>query len=266
MARHYTTVLTLLVLAGSVLAHEHHNEISEEEQKAPVDTILWLHIFLQAAVWGILFPTGMVLGLSRSRWHVPLQVCVISVIIRSLTYPSKECRIPADSWRVRPGSLTRRESIPRRSAWKDGEHHAGAHRLATLPRHLSQVAYPRGDYPTMGCEAAWSCWEGVPHLGLGTDAIRCDRVQRLLPWRELGTVPRPLYHGTSAMAHSMFTHDHSRAIQGSGFIAYGTIMAILLLVGEAWVRRSGRSPDWWDSWVIMLWVRRVFLLCHWRCK
>ncbi|OJT03295.1 Protein YTP1 [Trametes pubescens] len=30
-------------------------------------------------------------------------------------------------------------------------------------------------------------------------------------------------------------------------------MAILLLVGEAWVRRSGRSPDWWDSWIIMLW-------------
>ena len=45
------------------------------------------------------------------------------------------------------------------------------------------------------------------------------------------------------------------SVQGSGFIAYGTIMAILLLVGEGWVRRSGRSPDWWDSWVIMLWVR-----------
>lgn len=37
-------------------------------------------------------------------------------------------------------------------------------------------------------------------------------------------------------------------IMGSGFVAYGTIMAILLLVGEAWVRRSGRSPEWWDSW------------------
>jgi Domain of unknown function (DUF2427) len=35
---------------------------------------------------------------------------------------------------------------------------------------------------------------------------------------------------------------------GSGFIAYGSIMAILLLAGEAWVRRSGRSPEWWDSW------------------
>jgi hypothetical protein len=32
-------------------------------------------------------------------------------------------------------------------------------------------------------------------------------------------------------------------------------MAILLVVGEAWVRRSGRSPEFWDSWVIMLWVR-----------
>ena len=37
-------------------------------------------------------------------------------------------------------------------------------------------------------------------------------------------------------------------IMGSGFITYATIMAIILLVGEAWVRRSGRSPEWWDSW------------------
>jgi hypothetical protein len=42
-------------------------------------------------------------------------------------------------------------------------------------------------------------------------------------------------------------------IMGSGFIAYGVIIAIMLLVGEAWVIRSGRSPEWWDSWVIMLW-------------
>lgn len=44
-------------------------------------------------------------------------------------------------------------------------------------------------------------------------------------------------------------------IMGSGFIAYGTIMAIMLLVGEAWIRRTKKSPEWWDSWVIMLWVR-----------
>ena len=34
-------------------------------------------------------------------------------------------------------------------------------------------------------------------------------------------------------------------------------MAILLLVGETWIRRSGRSPEWWDSWVITLWVRHT---------
>lgn len=34
-------------------------------------------------------------------------------------------------------------------------------------------------------------------------------------------------------------------------------MAILLLVGETWIRRSGRSPEWWDSWVITLWVRDI---------
>lgn len=42
---------------------------------------------------------------------------------------------------------------------------------------------------------------------------------------------------------------------GSGFIAYASIMAIILLVGEAWVRRSGRSPEWWDSWYV------TFLRC-----
>lgn len=37
-------------------------------------------------------------------------------------------------------------------------------------------------------------------------------------------------------------------IMGGGFIAYGCIMTILLLVGESWLRRKGRSPEWWDSW------------------
>jgi len=42
-------------------------------------------------------------------------------------------------------------------------------------------------------------------------------------------------------------------IMGSAFIGYGIILAILLLVGQDWIRRSGRSPEWWDSWVIFLW-------------
>lgn len=64
----------VLCLAIQVAAHEHHNELTEEETSKPVDAILWIHIFLQAAIWGVLFPTGMVLGMTKSKWHVPLQV------------------------------------------------------------------------------------------------------------------------------------------------------------------------------------------------
>lgn len=65
----------LLFLLGSpVAAHKHHSAL-KEAANAPVDSILWIHIVLQTIVWGILFPVGMVLGLTKSRWHVPLQVC-----------------------------------------------------------------------------------------------------------------------------------------------------------------------------------------------
>jgi len=39
---------------------------------------------------------------------------------------------------------------------------------------------------------------------------------------------------------------------GSGFIAYAVILAMFLLVGEQWVRRSKRSPDSWDSWCVII--------------
>jgi hypothetical protein len=67
-------VLFVLGLVTLTAGHGHHSDISEEAANAPVDAILWIHIFLQAFVWGILFPIGMVLGMAKSRWHVPLQV------------------------------------------------------------------------------------------------------------------------------------------------------------------------------------------------
>lgn len=68
--------LVLLFLVGIVSGHAHHDELTEEQSNAPIDAILWIHMFLQAAVWGIIFPIGMVLGITRSRWHVPLQVSI----------------------------------------------------------------------------------------------------------------------------------------------------------------------------------------------
>jgi hypothetical protein len=45
--------------------------------------------------------------------------------------------------------------------------------------------------------------------------------------------------------------------QGSAFIGYGIILAIALLAGEAWVKRTGRSQEWWDSCVITAWVSLI---------
>lgn len=80
----------ILSLIAPALAHEHHNELTEEQTSAPVDAILWIHIFVQAGVWGILFPTGMVLGMSKSRWHVPLQVSLVFIVHSTLVDPTQK--------------------------------------------------------------------------------------------------------------------------------------------------------------------------------
>jgi hypothetical protein len=69
----WRTVLTLSLIRIT-LPHSHSDVLTKEEINLPVDALLWIHIALQAAVWGVIFPVGMVLGLTRSRWHVPLQV------------------------------------------------------------------------------------------------------------------------------------------------------------------------------------------------
>ncbi len=42
-------------------------------------------------------------------------------------------------------------------------------------------------------------------------------------------------------------------IMGGGFIAYGILLTILLLVGQMWLRRTGRSQEFFDSAVIAAW-------------
>ncbi len=42
-------------------------------------------------------------------------------------------------------------------------------------------------------------------------------------------------------------------IMGSAFIAYGIILTILLLVGQVWLKRTGRSQEFFDSIVIAAW-------------
>jgi hypothetical protein len=62
-------LLAIVAFAAVAFAHEHdESEIPEGEAVSaePLDTILWVHIMIQILAWGIIFPTGMVLGVRPS--------------------------------------------------------------------------------------------------------------------------------------------------------------------------------------------------------
>ncbi|KAF4569521.1 hypothetical protein EYR40_008496 [Pleurotus pulmonarius] len=212
------TVLLLLLLTTLSAAHKHHDHLSEEQSKAPTDAILWIHIFLQATVWGILFPVGMVLGVTRSRWHVPLQSTAFALTFGGYILGHSH------------GGRMFLPSI-----------HGSFASLLFIPI-LFQLAL--GIYLKLHIhEETVRPYAVVAHGVLG-------KAYPVLGWSQM------LF---GALTYGGYCRDGNLGqclahyIMGSGFIAYGAIMAILLVVGEAWIIRSGRSPEWWDSWIIMLW-------------
>ncbi|KZV71552.1 hypothetical protein PENSPDRAFT_577546 [Peniophora sp. CONT] len=212
--------LAFVALSSALLtaAHEHHDELSEEEANAPVDTILWIHIFLQAAVWGILFPIGMVLGLSRSRWHVPLQTTGIVLTLGGYLLGHKH------------GGRAFLKSA-----------HGTFANLVLIPI-LLQVAL--GVYLKLHIHERTLRPYAVKAHGV------VGKAYPIIGWVQMlfGAIAFRGYCRGGRLGQCL-----AHYIMGSGFIAYGTIIAIMLLVGENWVRRSGKSPEFWDSWVILAW-------------
>jgi hypothetical protein len=62
--------LAVLLFSTAATAHVHQmNKIAEGSavSEDPIDSILWIHILVQSLAWGIIFPTGMVLGVSLRK-------------------------------------------------------------------------------------------------------------------------------------------------------------------------------------------------------
>ncbi|KAF7309492.1 Protein YTP1 [Mycena indigotica] len=211
-------LLFSLLAIQVVYAHEHHDELPDEESDKPTDAILWLHILLQILVWGILFPVGMVLGITRSRWHVPLQS--VGFVLTAGGY-------------ILGHSHGGRMFLP-------SAHGIFANIL--LVPIATQLAL--GIYLKLHIhEASIRPYAVIAHGVVG-------KAYPILGWTQMlfGAMTYRGYCRGEELAQCL-----AHYIMGSGFIAYAVIMAIILLVGEGWVRRSGRSPEWWDSWVIFLW-------------
>jgi Protein of unknown function (Ytp1) len=65
-----------------------------------------------------------------------------------------------------------------------------------------------------------------------------------------------LFGGITAMGYCRDDHLGqclAHFIMGSAFIGYGVVLTTLLLVGQMWLRRTGRSQEFFDSLIIALW-------------
>lgn len=216
------TLAALLLSQAS--AHEHHGDkiaeghaISED----PIDSILWIHILVQAVAWGILFPTGMVLGIIRSRLHVPVQTTgsLLALVGYFLGHKHKG-----------------RQFAP----------NAHAKFVPTLMfTLLAQVV--------MGVYLKLHLERGI-HGKIRKVVVKTHGwVGKLMPvvsWVQF------VLGGIASMGFCR--NDHmgqclAHFIMGSAFIAYGILLTILLLVGQLWLRKTGRSQEFFDSMVIAAW-------------
>ncbi|KAH1655352.1 hypothetical protein KXX16_007720 [Aspergillus fumigatus] len=215
--------LVAFLLASSVVAHGGHESVPEGAavSKDPIDSTLWIHMILMGFTFGIIFPLGMVLGIVRSRWHVPLQIVgtVIAVVAYFLGHAHKGRQFGKNV-------------------------HAS---FANLLMLMLVVQVVIGLYLKLhlskGFHGRIRRFFVVLHGVLG-------KAMPIVSWTQM------LFGGIAA--NGFCQGDHlgqclAHFIMGSAFIAYGIMLTILLLVGQYWLRRTGRSQEFFDSLVIAAW-------------
>ncbi|KAB5550858.1 hypothetical protein GE09DRAFT_965542 [Coniochaeta sp. 2T2.1] len=209
----------------AALGHEHGMDNIEEGEtvsKDPIDTILWIHIFLQAFAFGILFPVGMVLGMVKNRFHVPTQIVATALAILGYFL----------------GHMHKgRQFIPNNV-------HA---KFANILYFQMFAQVGLGIYLKLHLE------KGIN--GRIRPIIRIihsinGKAFPLVSWVQM------LFGGITTLGFCQGEHLGqclAHFIMGSAFIAYGILLTILLLVGQLWLKRTGRSQEFFDSVVIAAW-------------
>ncbi|GAA5946835.1 hypothetical protein JCM3775_001727 [Rhodotorula graminis] len=225
---HAVRRLALVSLVASTLlgvhAHEHHdvdvgpyehNFVNEE----PLDSVIKWHIAIQVFCWGILFPAGMVLGITRSRFHAPLQSLgvVLSLAANYL-----------------------------------GHHHAGRDFHTTAHSHFAgYLWWYLASQTLMGIFLKLHVLEGS--LARRVVVKAHGIVGKSFPvfgWTQM------IFGGIAALGFCFGEHVGQCAahfIMGSAFIAYGVILVLMMRLGAGFLLRHNMSQEYMDSWVLMLW-------------
>ncbi|KAA8568550.1 hypothetical protein EYC84_007570 [Monilinia fructicola] len=214
----------LAVFAKGTNAHGGDmSKIQEGEAMSiePIDSTLWVHILLQMFAFGIIFPTGMVLGIVRNRWHVPVQILgtVIAVVGYFLGH-------------LHGGRVFAKNA-----------HSAFANILMLML--VVQVVF--------GIYLKFHITKGF-HGKIRKVAVHghgiVGKSMPVVAWVQM------LFGGITALGFCRDDHLGqclAHFIMGSAFIAYGVLLTIVMLVGQVWLRKTGRSQEFFDSAVIAAW-------------
>ena len=227
--------ISALFFATIAQAHGgHHDNIPEGSiiSPDPIDAILWTHILLMILAFGIIFPIGIVLGIVHSRWHVPLQILgtVVAVVAYFLGH------------------------LHRGRQFIEGNIHASYANVVTimLAVQVGVGIYLRCHFEERrGRFLGWSA--GMHSKMRPTIRFVHGWVGKLMPivaWVQF------VFGATTAVGFCRDDHLGqclAHFIMGGAFVAYGIIMTMLLLVAQMWLRKTGRSQEFFDSIIIAAW-------------
>ncbi|KAJ1948145.1 hypothetical protein EC988_005292, partial [Linderina pennispora] len=212
--------LVLLHTLGAT-AHDHHGANMNFDTGEPIDGILKAHILLMSVAFGALFPIGMVLGLRKNRWHVPVQSLggVLAIIGFILGHSHK--------------GRAFKENAHSKFSWfmlwlLVGQLGAGIYLKLHTERRFNDRLRP---------------FIKIAHKIMAIVMIVSTYVQVLLgavAW--LGYCYSGFYG--QCLAH---------LIMGSSFLAYGVWLLLLVRLAAPWLAKFGRSPELYDSAMIMVW-------------
>lgn len=217
--------LAVAMLSSVASAHEHHGDAIPEGDtvsKDPVDTILWIHIFVQMLAYGVIFPIGMVMGMTKSRWHVPTQIVGSCLALMGFFLGH------AHGGRQFNGANV----------------HSGFANILQLLL-IGQIVlglYLKGHWER-GINGSIRKLIRPFHSVIG-------KAMPVLAWVQM------VFGGITTLGFCQGDHLGqclAHFIMGSAFVGYAIMLSILLVVGQLWLRRTGRSQEFFDSAVIAAW-------------
>lgn len=215
-------LLSSFVLAAlpAVEAHGHHSD-GPADNSVPIDSILWIHIGVQAFAWFFLFPLAMVLGLVRHRLHVPVATTSLALTVGGYFL----------------GHGHGGRSFP---------HTAHGTMASLLVFYLAAQTF-LGVYLKLHLQWRHEKWIRPTlvtiHGVLGRSFPIVGWVQMVFG---ISTLQSWCFGGHLGQCLAHY-------IMGSAFQAYAAILIIMMKAGGDWLQRRGQSQEWFDSWVIMLW-------------